>query len=602
VVSNGAGSATSSAATLVVIAAPAAQAPAISTQPATAVALPGGSATLAVAANGSAPLAYQWSRNGTPLAGATGAVLQLANITAQDAGSYTVSVSNSVGSVSSAAAQVIVVGAPVVTQQPAAASAAEGSAATFRVSATGDALRYQWTRNNVAIAGATSATYTTPALTLVDNGAVFGVIVYNGAGLVMSEGAGLTVTTPPPPTPTAGIVSLTPGGGVPNHDSQAPSVSGDGRYVAFQSLATDLVPGVSETVSHAYVRDLSAASTTRVDVTPAGAPSSRGIVAMKLAAGGRHVVFTSFSNDLVAGDTNTALDTFVRDLQTGTTVRSNVLPDGSQDTVSGNGLFDFCDISGDGRFVLMRAGVDLAGSGAPLPDGYGLFLRDMQAGTTRQIGAGSLPLSASGLARVSTDGGTVVIAESLTHGATQVRMVAYDIATGTLATVFSADINTIGGFSAISISDDASHIAFTSMAATPFGSAQSSVSQVWVHDRIANTMTLASTGAQGIGDRGSNYPVISGDDRSVAFVSNATNLTGSPNTLNPHLMFRDLVTGTLSVASRRASGGGVIVPHAPPALTRDAAAVFFSSRQYDWEGVPYTGTNGSYVIVRVPRP
>ncbi len=81
--------------------------------------------------------------------------------------------------------------------QPAAASVIEASTATFTVTATGAALRYQWLRNGLTIAGATSASHTTLATALADSGAVYGVLVYNGAGLLLSQPAVLTVTPAP---------------------------------------------------------------------------------------------------------------------------------------------------------------------------------------------------------------------------------------------------------------------------------------------------------------------------------------------------------------------------------------------------------------------
>lgn len=199
-VTNSVGTVVSAAATLTVTAGTTTSVPpSISTQPATLVVMPGAAATLAIAASGSGPLIYQWSRNGTPVSGATGAVLYLASVSALDAGSYAVAVSNSVGSVGSSTAQLILVGAPAITTQPVNAGAIEGSTASFTVGAGGDFLRYQWTRNQVAIVGATAANYTTPVLGLADSGAAYGVIVYNGAGLVFSNSAVLTVTAAPLP-------------------------------------------------------------------------------------------------------------------------------------------------------------------------------------------------------------------------------------------------------------------------------------------------------------------------------------------------------------------------------------------------------------------
>jgi YVTN family beta-propeller protein len=245
-VTNSVGTVVSAAATLTVSAGSSTPvAPSISTQPATLVVLPGAAATLAIAVSGSGPLSYQWSRNGAPVNGATGAVLHLASISSLDAGSYTVAVSNSAGSVGSSAAQLILVGVPAITAQPANASAIAGNTASFTVGANGDFPRYQWTRNQVAIAGATSASYTTPALTLADSGAVYGVIVYNGAGLVFSNSAVLTVTAAP--LPIGGSVSGLSGAGLvlQNNGGDNLAVSANGSF----TFASGLAPGAAYATS-----------------------------------------------------------------------------------------------------------------------------------------------------------------------------------------------------------------------------------------------------------------------------------------------------------------------------------------------------------------
>jgi hypothetical protein len=178
-------------------AAPAPLAVQITTAPAPQVVLPMGAATFVVAVSGTGPIGYQWLKDGTPIAGATAAVLTLPSVTAADEGPYSVTVSNALGSVTSAAAELIVVGAPAITTQPAPASAMAGDSATFTVAASGPGLRYQWLLGGVPIAGANDASYTTPALTPADSGGVYSVVVYNGAGLVFSQGALLTVSAAP---------------------------------------------------------------------------------------------------------------------------------------------------------------------------------------------------------------------------------------------------------------------------------------------------------------------------------------------------------------------------------------------------------------------
>jgi len=199
-VSNATGTVTSQTATLAVVptVVPPTQEPVIVQHPGGLVVAPGMSAMLGVTATGSGPLQYQWYRGGVALAGATQAVYAIGSASALDAGSYHVVVSNAAGSAHSEASVVMLLGSPAITTQPTAASVAEGASAAFGVTATGDHLRYQWTRNGIAIVGATQAGYTTPAVASADSGAVFAVIVYNGAGLVVSNGAVLTVTAAQP--------------------------------------------------------------------------------------------------------------------------------------------------------------------------------------------------------------------------------------------------------------------------------------------------------------------------------------------------------------------------------------------------------------------
>jgi hypothetical protein len=195
-VSDAAGSATSNAATLTVTAAPVA--PSITGQPLSKSVTAGQTATFAVTATGTATLAYQWKKNGAAISGATSASYTTPATSTSDSGaSFTVTVSNSTGSVTSSAATLTVTTAsvaPSITGQPASKSVTAGQTATFAVTATGTAtLTYQWKKNGAAISGATSASYTTPAASASDNGARFTVTVTNSIGSATSNAATLTV-------------------------------------------------------------------------------------------------------------------------------------------------------------------------------------------------------------------------------------------------------------------------------------------------------------------------------------------------------------------------------------------------------------------------
>lgn len=199
VVSNSAGSVTSGAALLTVVSGTVA-APTISTQPEATAVLEGDSVVLSVAAAGTGPFSYQWRRNGTAIAGAVEANFSSSPLTLADTGAvFSVVVGNGGGSVTSANAAVQVNPRPVaITTQPRAATAAVGAQATFTTAATGsDPKTYQWQRNGTALAGATQASYTTPAVASTDNGALYAVVVSNAAGSVTSSTAMLTVVAAP---------------------------------------------------------------------------------------------------------------------------------------------------------------------------------------------------------------------------------------------------------------------------------------------------------------------------------------------------------------------------------------------------------------------
>ena len=174
-------------------------APTITTQPVSLTVTAGQTATFTVVASGTAPLGYQWRKNGTNIAGATSASYTTPATTTSDSGStFDVVVSNSAGSATSASVKLTVNGAtaaPSITTQPTSQTVSVGQTASFSVTASGTApLSYQWSKDGTAISGATSSSYTTPAATASDNGALFTVVVSNSAGSVASSAATLTVS------------------------------------------------------------------------------------------------------------------------------------------------------------------------------------------------------------------------------------------------------------------------------------------------------------------------------------------------------------------------------------------------------------------------
>lgn len=180
--------------------------PVITQQPLGGSAAIGQSLNFTVTATGTPPLQYQWRKNGSAIAGATLSNFAIADVQAIHAGTYSVVVSNTGGSVTSADAVLVVdVTSPSITTQPQDTWAGTGQSATFTVVAAGSPpLQYQWRRNGSDIAGATQASYTTPLTVLADNGTVLQVRVSNPAGSVLSLEALLRVFQARTATGTAG--------------------------------------------------------------------------------------------------------------------------------------------------------------------------------------------------------------------------------------------------------------------------------------------------------------------------------------------------------------------------------------------------------------
>src|SRR5262249_37650431 len=119
-------------------------------------------------------------------------------------------------------------------------------------------------------------------------------------------------------------VSVSATGGEADNDSFNASISWDGRYVAFESTATNLVSGAVSRRRHIYVRDRQAGVTSRVSLGLGGAPGNADSAAPAISGDGRYVAFESLASDLVSGDSAKRRDIFVHDRQTGETTRVSV--------------------------------------------------------------------------------------------------------------------------------------------------------------------------------------------------------------------------------------------------------------------------------------
>jgi hypothetical protein len=148
-------------------------------------------------------------------------------------------------------------------------------------------------------------------------------------------------------------VSLDSAGTQGDDHSVDPSISDDGRYVAFQSAASNLVAGDTNGVRDVFVRDRASGVTVRVSVAGDGTQANDHNEAPAISADGRHVAFRSFATNLVAVDTNGRTGVFVHDLDTGVTGRVSVGNTGAQSDRDS----DRPSISADGRYVAFESHV-----------------------------------------------------------------------------------------------------------------------------------------------------------------------------------------------------------------------------------------------------
>src|SRR5262249_39141873 len=148
-------------------------------------------------------------------------------------------------------------------------------------------------------------------------------------------------------TNTTTRVSLSSAGVQGNKLSSEPTISSDGRYVCFYSDATNLVAGDTNLVRDVFVRDRQLNTTTRVNLSTGGAQANAKSETVAISGDGNFVAFDSDATNLVAGDTNLARDTFLRNRSTGNTIRVNESASG----VPGNAASADASLSFDGSYI-----------------------------------------------------------------------------------------------------------------------------------------------------------------------------------------------------------------------------------------------------------
>ena len=303
---------------------------------------------------------------------------------------------------------------------------------------------------------------------------------------------------------TTARVSLDSAGGQGDAGSWWPDISGDGRYVVFQSEASNLVPGDTNDRSDVFVHDRQTGVTERVSVDSSGNQGNDTSYFGNLSGDGRYVVFLSHASNLVPGDTNGFQDVFVHDRQTGVTELVSVDSSGNQGNQESGGYYDAATatISLDGRYVAFESSASnlVAGDTNFVED---VFVHDRQTGVTQRV--------------------------SVSSSGTQ----------GNLRSIIP------------DISVDGRYVAFASDASNLVSIDLNGTMDVFVYDRLTGAMDRASISSfGGEGNSASNLGFVSGDGRFVAFESTATNLVAGDINGFGDVFVRDRLTGVTQLISK----------------------------------------------------
>jgi len=318
-------------------------------------------------------------------------------------------------------------------------------------------------------------------------------------------------------------------------------ISADGRFVAFASADNSLVPGDTNNTCDVFVKDLETGVIERVSVSSAGAQGNNMSVFPSISCDGRIVAFYSWATNLVAGDSNGMIDVFVRDRTANVTTRVSVHNSGAQ----GNYNSAYPSISCDGRFVaflsyasnLVTGDTNVDIDGEPISD---IFVHDRMSGTTTRVSVDSAGAQSNGkscCASISGDGrfvGFASMASNLVAGDTNNAedVFVHDRQTGATTRVSTSSAGVQGNSysGGLSLNHDGRYVAYSSWATNLVAGDTDNGIDVFLHNRQIGSVQKIG------GNRWSYSPSISADGNVIAFTSSSTNLiTGDTN--NVHDIF-----------------------------------------------------------------
>lgn len=343
-----------------------------------------------------------------------------------------------------------------------------------------------------------------------------------------------------------------------------PALSSDGRYVAFTSIASNLTSADTNAASDIFVRDMTQGTTTRVSTSSSGVQATAGSSSPDISLDGRYVVFESAASNLVAGDANSAVDIFVRDMTLATSERVSVNSSGGV----GNGDSRFPAISPDGRYVAFQSDASdlVQGDGNGVTD---IFVRDLQANSTARVSVTSSGLDADGPSwapDISDQGGVVAfVSEASNLVLADVNGYADIFARKTTGSTSLISTSTEGVQGVLwslnpSLSRDGRYVVFQSPAPNLVVGDTNMLDDVFLRDCLLSKTFRVSVSAAGTqANRHSYRPKITGDGRYIAFESDADNLIVGDSNDSTDIFIKEPLagesqTGLIERASLSAAG------------------------------------------------
>lgn len=391
------------------------------------------------------------------------------------------------------------------------------------------------------------------------------------------------------------LVSSTSQGDNANGSSFVSSVSSDGRYVAFSSSATNLANGDSSNTPDVYVKDTLSGAVTRASVSSGGVGANAQSQNPSISADGRFVAFASNATNLVANDTNPYTDVYVRDMVAGTTELVSVAYTGN----AGNSNSFRPEISADGRFVIFQSSAWISLSYTS--GGSHIFVRDRLNATTQLVDRNAVSVQAgadSEYPSISCDGNWIAFSSkgsNLTPNDTNNKKDVFITSRTNPSQILIVTPGGNGDSGEPRISCDGNTVALTSDASNLGFADTNNTSDVFRFNKATNELVLISrslSDANATANAQSRSPAISTNGQYVAYASKATNLEDSdllPG--NDDVYVRDLLENkNIRLSVFPPSITGVDGSSDQPDISSNGAYVTYNSN--DNHPVAINGVNG----------